>query len=146
MRMVTWVEIMMVQSPVKPVIQKLHRAHMKQNCNNHTICSPKRHVSSPWNCEISYVEYDPIENNLVIPTKPKHHQKTWTKTSHKDWFEALNFLTFCLASNDRMRLYIPVSFSFNLLKFNALVNNPVVAFGCSMARKWNPKLVVEHPP
>ena len=64
---------------------------MKQNCNNHTICSPQRHVRSPWKCEISYVEYDPIENNLVIPTKPKHHQKTWAKTSHKVWFETLNF-------------------------------------------------------
>ena len=62
---------MMVESPVKPVIQKLHRPHMKQNCNNHTIWIPKGHVFSPWNCEIRYVEYHPIEDNLVIPTKTK---------------------------------------------------------------------------
>ena len=41
---------------------------MKQYYNNHTIWIPNGHVFFTWNCEISYVEYHPIEDNLVIPT------------------------------------------------------------------------------
>lgn len=68
--MVAVVEEMVVECSMKPVVEELNRACMKQSCDYDAIVSPKWQVSSQWKCHVACVKYYPIEQYLVIPV---HH-------------------------------------------------------------------------
>jgi len=69
MRMITRVEKMVVQSSVKPIIEKLDRTNMKQRNNNDAISSPQRQMMSLFQQQVSNIVYQSIKYDLIIPTK-----------------------------------------------------------------------------
>lgn len=69
MGMITRVEKMVMQSSVKPVIEKLHGTNMHQGSYNDTINPPKRQVMSLCELQVCDVERYPIKYDLIIPTK-----------------------------------------------------------------------------
>ena len=68
-RMVARVKVMVVQSSMQPVVEKLHRTSMKQKCYDESICSPHWYVSTSVQPHSPYVEQYCIEYNLVIPVQ-----------------------------------------------------------------------------
>lgn len=67
--MVTRVEKMVVQGPMKPVIEELDRPYVKQRGDDGPISSPDRKEPYIRNCCIGQIELKPIEDDLVIPVK-----------------------------------------------------------------------------
>lgn len=65
--MVTRVEKMVVQGPMKPVIEELDRPYVKQRGDNGPISSPDRKEPDIRNCCIGQIELKAIEDDLVIP-------------------------------------------------------------------------------
>ena len=94
MGMITRVEKMVVQSSVKPIIEKLDRTNMKQRNNNDAISSPQRYEMSFFQQQVSNIVYQSIKYDLIIP----------------------------------------VSFSVNLIKFDAFINNSIITLGSPVTR------------
>jgi hypothetical protein len=67
--MVTRVEEMVVQGPMKPVIKELNRPYVKQHSDDGPISSPDRKELDIRDCCIGQIEFKPIEDNLAIPVK-----------------------------------------------------------------------------
>lgn len=66
-RVISRIEEMMVQCPVKPVVEELHRPHMQQSHEQCSICPPNWKVGCSRNVEITQIEQYPIEDDLIVP-------------------------------------------------------------------------------
>jgi hypothetical protein len=156
-RMVARVEVVVVQCSVKPVVEELHWTSMNKTYDNHTIASPEGQVMSPRKNHIKYVKQYSIEQDLVIPVNKRNYGIIHIRPNHvsmhmpgslKDLMLLLLSLLllkskFSQTNNNglnknkvmivkEVKVYIPVPFSINLLKFDTFVHDPIITFGCSV--------------
>uniref|UniRef100_A0A0E0KSR3 Uncharacterized protein n=1 Tax=Oryza punctata TaxID=4537 RepID=A0A0E0KSR3_ORYPU len=122
-RVVTRVEKMVVQCPVKPVVEELDRPHVKQDSDDGSIGSPHWHDVNVRDGCVAQWRYFPATQGLL--------GNCIFARAH--------------AKYNSCQSDLPGPFPVHLLEVKTAVDNEVLPASSLVSRETDPNLVVDHP-